>query len=89
VQVWITLDIPVASNGGVGAPAGWACDRMGHTEFVCTSTQAVRAGSVHTFNVTVKPQRLFLPTDVLRFSAKSTVLTDPISGDNTAVMTLP
>ncbi|MDE2408457.1 MAG: endonuclease/exonuclease/phosphatase family protein [Xanthomonadaceae bacterium] len=89
VQVWIDLDIPVASNAGVGAPSGWACDRMSHSEFVCTSTQAVRSGSVHTFNVTVKPQRLFLPTDVLHFSARSTVLTDPISGDNTAVMTLP
>ena len=89
VQVWVDMEIPVPSVGGVAGGAGWACERMSVSSFVCTSTTVVRAGSTHTFNVTVKPQRSFKPTDVLRFSARSSVLTDPISGDNTSVLTLP
>ncbi|HQX91150.1 MAG TPA: hypothetical protein PKX50_01565, partial [Thermomonas sp.] len=89
VQVWVDMDIPVPAVGSVAGGAGWTCDRMSVSSFVCTSTTVVRAGSIHVFNVSVKPQRSFKPTDVLRFSAKSSVLTDPISGDNTSVLTLP
>lgn len=89
VQVTLDLTFPASATASVGAPAGWDCNRTIHSTFVCTSTKLVRGGSSHDFNVTVKPQRQFLSTDVLHFSARATVLTDPISGDNTAEMTLP
>ena len=46
-------------------------------------------GSSQGFSVTVKPRRSFAASDVLRFEARATVLTDPISGDNSAVLVLP
>ena len=93
-QVRIELDIPADATSAVGPPAGWTCTRpddafVGDTVFLCTATKPVLAGSNQNFSVSVKPRRSFAATDVLRFEARATVLSDPISGDNSAVLVLP
>jgi len=93
-QVRITLDIPADATAAVGPPSGWTCTRpadafVGDTEFLCTASTSVPVGSSQGFSVTVKPRRSFAASDVLRFEARATVLTDPISGDNSAVLVLP
>lgn len=85
----IELDIPAGAVGAVGAPAGWTCDRMGTALFVCISTSAIAPGSSHAFTASVKPRRSFSASDTLRFEARATVASDPISGDNSAVLVLP
>jgi len=88
-RVRIELDVPAGAIGAVGAPEGWACDRLGTASFLCTSSEPTAPGSSHAFTVSVKPRRSFLATDSLRFVARATVAMDPISGDNSAVLVLP
>ncbi|MEF9977934.1 MAG: Calx-beta domain-containing protein [Thermomonas sp.] len=93
-QVRITLDIPADATSSVGPPPGWTCTRpddafVGDTVFLCTASTPVAAGASLGFSVSVKPRRSFAASDVLRFEARATVLTDPISGDNSAVLVLP
>ena len=88
-QVSIDLQIPVGATGSVGAPDGWTCGRLGASTFLCTATGSIAPGSDHVFLVTVRPRRSFAATDTLRFEARATVLSDPISGDNSAVLVLP
>lgn len=93
-QVRIELDIPADATSAVGPPSGWTCDRpndafIGDSVFVCTAGKPVLAGSSQSFSVSVKPRRSFAASDVLRVKARATVLTDPNSGDNSAVLVLP
>jgi hypothetical protein len=88
-QVRIDLEIPPKSNASVGEPSGWNCDRIDADSFVCTASIALRPGSTQSFSVTVHPQVRFAPTDILRFQAQATVVSDPISGDNSATLVLP
>lgn len=93
-QVRIELDIPADATAAVGPPSGWTCTRpddafVGDTVFLCTANKPVPAGANQSFSVSVKPRRSFAASDVLRFEARATVLNDPISGDNSAVLVLP
>jgi uncharacterized protein len=93
-QIRIELDIPADATATVGPPPGWTCNRpddafIGDTVFLCSANKPVLAGSNSSFSLSVKPRRSFASTDVLRFEASATVLTDPISGDNSAVLVLP
>jgi predicted extracellular nuclease len=88
-QVRIDLEIPAQSTATVGPPSGWTCQRLGDASFLCTATKVLAPGSNNVFNVSVKPRVRFAATDSIRFEAQATVISDPISGDNSAVLVLP
>ena len=88
-QVRIELDIPPHSTAGVGTPSGWTCERLGDAVFLCTASRAIAPGGNERFTVSVRPRRQFSASDSIRFWAQATVVTDPISGDNSAELVLP
>ena len=88
-QVRIDLEIPAQSLAAVGPPSGWSCQRLGDASFLCTATKTLAPGSRDVFSVTVRPRVRFAATDRIRFEAQATVVSDPISGDNSAVLVLP
>ena len=88
-QVRIDLEIPAQSTASVGPPSGWSCERLGDASFLCTATKVLAPGSRDVFSVTVRPRLRFAATDSIRFEARATVNSDPISGDNSAVLELP
>ena len=90
-QVRIDAEIPANSGLTVGGPAGWTCKRLGDASFLCTASIAIPAGGNASFTVDVRPRTRFDRTDVIRLKAQSTVLTDPIHGDNSVetVITMP
>ncbi len=88
-QVRIDLEIPAQSTAAVGPPSGWTCERLGDASFLCTATKTLAPGSSTVFTVTVRPRVRFAATDSIRFEAQATVISDPISGDNSAVLVLP
>ncbi|HWS27066.1 MAG TPA: Calx-beta domain-containing protein, partial [Xanthomonadales bacterium] len=88
-QVRIDLAIPAQSLAAVGPPSGWSCERLGDASFLCTATKTLAPGSNDVFTVTVRPRGRFAATDSIRFEAEATVVSDPISGDNSAVLVLP
>jgi len=88
-QVRIDLEIPAQSTAAVGPPSGWTCQRLGDASFLCTATKVLAPGSNNVFTVTVRPRVRFAATDSIRFEAQATVISDPISGDNSAVLVLP
>lgn len=88
-QVRIDLEIPAQSTASVGPPSGWTCERLGDASFLCTATKVLAPGSKDVFSVTVRPRLRFAATDSIRFEAQATVISDPISGDNSAVLVLP
>ena len=88
-QVRIDLEIPAQSLAAVGPPSGWTCQRLGDASFLCTATKVLAPGSNNVFTVTVRPRVRFATTDSIRFEAQATVISDPISGDNSAVLVLP
>ena len=65
------------------------CQRLGDASFLCTATKVLAPGSNNVFTVTVRPRVRFAATDSIRFEAQATVISDPISGDNSAVLVLP
>jgi len=88
-QLRIVMTVPSGSVAAVGAPEGWSCVREGDAVFLCTSAGSLPAGGSVNFSVSVRPRTMFSSTDRLRFEARATVSSDPISGDNTSVLTLP
>lgn len=89
-QVRIELEIPEPSTAAVGPPSGWTCERLGDASFLCTATKSLPPGSNEKlFSVSVRPRLRFAATNTIRFEAQATVISDPISGDNSAVLVLP
>lgn len=88
-QLRIELDIPDNSTAAVGPPSGWSCERVGDASFLCTTTRSLAPGSDYRFAVSVRPRRMFAPSDSIRMEAQATVASDPISGDNSQVLVLP
>lgn len=88
-QVRIDMEIPANSIATVGAPSGWSCQRLGDASFLCTAGKPIPAGATLSFTVDVRPRVRFASTDVIRLKAQATVLSDPISGDNSVELVLP
>ena len=88
-QVRIDLEIPAHSTAAVGPPSGWTCQRLGDASFLCTANKVLAPATNNVFTVTVRPRVRFAATDSIRFEAQATVISDPISGDNSAVLVLP
>jgi predicted extracellular nuclease len=88
-QVRIDLQIPPQSTAAVGPPSGWTCERLGDASFLCSANTSLAPGSNHAFSVSVRPRVRFAASDTVHFEAQATVSTDPIAGDNSAVLVLP